>query len=211
MFARMTTITIKLGEIDRAIATFRKSVLPAAKMQRGFRGACLMVDRPSGKGIAVTFWPSEKTASVNENNLYYQAQLIEFLDQFASPPIRQGFEVCVHDRKPPRPGSEGARSGPRVPFIDLVVLVFDRYPPRKADMLITKRIKNDVVIFDVDGEIKRSDITDTTLHDLVKSVSRGASASSSSISRRSGSSTASASGRSWPATSPPTTWAASSS
>jgi len=37
-------------------------------------------------------------------------------------------------------------------------------------MTITKRIKNDVVIFDVDGEIKRSDITDTTLHDLVRSV-----------------------------------------
>jgi|WetSurMetagenome_2_1015567.scaffolds.fasta_scaffold1309486_1 heme-degrading monooxygenase HmoA len=100
MFARMTTITIKPGEIDRAIATFRKSVLPAAKTQRGFRGACLMVDRPSGKGIAVTFWPSEKTASVNENNLYYQAQLIKFLDQFAAPPIRQGFEVCVHEWKP---------------------------------------------------------------------------------------------------------------
>jgi anti-anti-sigma factor len=37
-------------------------------------------------------------------------------------------------------------------------------------MIITKRQKNDVVIFDVDGEIKRSDITDITLHDLVKSV-----------------------------------------
>ena len=35
-------------------------------------------------------------------------------------------------------------------------------------MTITKRVKNDVVIFDVDGEIKRSDITDTTLHDLDK-------------------------------------------
>lgn len=37
-------------------------------------------------------------------------------------------------------------------------------------MVITKRVKEDIVIFDVDGEIKRSDITDVTLHDLVKSV-----------------------------------------
>jgi anti-sigma B factor antagonist len=37
-------------------------------------------------------------------------------------------------------------------------------------MTITKRVKSDVVIFDVDGEIKRTDITDTTLHDLVKAV-----------------------------------------
>ena len=37
-------------------------------------------------------------------------------------------------------------------------------------MVITKRVKEDIVIFDVDGEIKRSDITDVTLHDLVKAV-----------------------------------------
>ncbi len=35
-------------------------------------------------------------------------------------------------------------------------------------MVITKREKNSVVIFDIDGEIKRSDITDITLHQLVK-------------------------------------------
>ena len=69
MFARMTTIRIKPGEIDRAITTFRKSVLPAAKTQRGFRGACLLVDRQGGIGIAVTFWPTEKTASVNETEI----------------------------------------------------------------------------------------------------------------------------------------------
>jgi len=37
-------------------------------------------------------------------------------------------------------------------------------------MIISKRDKNNVVIFDVEGEIKRSDITDVTLHDLVKAV-----------------------------------------
>jgi anti-anti-sigma factor len=35
-------------------------------------------------------------------------------------------------------------------------------------MRITPRQKNDVVIFDIEGEIKRSDITDVTLHQLVK-------------------------------------------
>jgi len=35
-------------------------------------------------------------------------------------------------------------------------------------MQINKREKNSVVIFDIDGEIKRSDITDITLHQLVK-------------------------------------------
>jgi anti-anti-sigma factor len=35
-------------------------------------------------------------------------------------------------------------------------------------MKITSRQQNDIVIFDIDGEIKRSDICDFTLHQLVK-------------------------------------------
>ncbi len=35
-------------------------------------------------------------------------------------------------------------------------------------MVIKSRKKNDIIIFDVEGEIKRSDISDVTLHQLVK-------------------------------------------
>jgi len=35
-------------------------------------------------------------------------------------------------------------------------------------MNIQKRVQDGVVIFDIEGEIKRSDITDVTLHQLVK-------------------------------------------
>jgi anti-anti-sigma factor len=35
-------------------------------------------------------------------------------------------------------------------------------------MIIHRREKNDIIIFDIEGEIKRSDITDVTLHQLVK-------------------------------------------
>jgi anti-anti-sigma factor len=35
-------------------------------------------------------------------------------------------------------------------------------------MKISTREKNDVLIFDIEGEIRRSDITDITLHQLVK-------------------------------------------
>lgn len=35
-------------------------------------------------------------------------------------------------------------------------------------MQIKSREKNDVVIFDIEGEIRRSDITDLTLHQMVK-------------------------------------------
>ncbi len=35
-------------------------------------------------------------------------------------------------------------------------------------MEINSRIKDDVIIFDIEGEIRRSDITDVTLHQMVK-------------------------------------------
>jgi heme-degrading monooxygenase HmoA len=33
-----------------------------AKKQKGYRGACLLVDRAAGQGRTVTFWRSEKDA-----------------------------------------------------------------------------------------------------------------------------------------------------
>lgn len=35
-------------------------------------------------------------------------------------------------------------------------------------MVINSREKDDVIIFDIEGEIRRSDITDVTLHQMVK-------------------------------------------
>lgn len=40
-------------------------------------------------------------------------------------------------------------------------------------MVINSREKEDVIIFDIEGEIRRSDITDVTLHQLVKDQLEG--------------------------------------
>jgi heme-degrading monooxygenase HmoA len=96
MFARMTVMPIRPDRLDDAIRIYRKSVIPEAKRQAGFRGACLLTDRQAGKGIAVTFWKDEKTAVANEESCYYQEQLVKFISLFAGPPIREGYEVNVH-------------------------------------------------------------------------------------------------------------------
>ena len=74
---------------------------PSARKQKGFRGACLLIDRPDGKGIAVTFWRTEKDARSNEENRYYQEQLVKFLTFFAAPPIREGFTVEIYGLETP--------------------------------------------------------------------------------------------------------------
>jgi anti-anti-sigma factor len=38
----------------------------------------------------------------------------------------------------------------------------------REKMVINTREKNDIIIFDIEGEIRRSDISDVTLHQLVK-------------------------------------------
>jgi len=96
MYARLTLVQVKPERIDEAIKLYKKSVIPAAKKQKGFMGAYLLLDRQAGKGIPMTFWRSEKLALANEENLYYQEQLVKFLDLFSGPPIKEGYEVVLH-------------------------------------------------------------------------------------------------------------------
>lgn len=100
MFARMTIIQVEPEKIDDAVRIYKKSVVPEAKKQKGYRGACVLVDPKSGKCISVTFWRTEKDAIANEESLYYQEQLVKFLNLLAGPMIREGYEVRVHSMNP---------------------------------------------------------------------------------------------------------------
>jgi len=95
MYARLTIMQVKPDRIDEAIKLYKKSVVPAAKKQKGFMGAYLLTDRQAGKGISITYWRSERLALANEESLYYQEQLVKFLELFAGPPIKEGYEVSL--------------------------------------------------------------------------------------------------------------------
>lgn len=95
MYARVTEINIKPERIEEGIELYRTSVVPAAKSQKGFVGVYLLTNRPTGQGLAITFWKTEKDCLANEHNRYYQEQLAKFLDFYSSPPIREGYEVTV--------------------------------------------------------------------------------------------------------------------
>ena len=118
MFARMMTLPLKPESIEAAVKLFRTSVVPGARKQKGFRGACLLLDRPAVKCVAVTFWRSEADARANEENLFFQEQLVKFVPYFSSPPIREGFEVCVHslETQPKPKPSEKIKGKKRSPL-----------------------------------------------------------------------------------------------
>ncbi len=95
MFVRMTTLNVKPESVDEGIAIYKKSVVPAARSQKGFVATYLLVDRPTGKSMAVTFWKSEEDALANEHSLYYQEQILKFVHLLVTNPIREGYEVAV--------------------------------------------------------------------------------------------------------------------
>jgi heme-degrading monooxygenase HmoA len=98
MFARLTILALKKGKSEEAVRIYETSILPAAKAQKGYQGSYVLVDWKADTGIVVTFWESEKDATANEENRYYQEQLIKVMNLFAAPPIREGYEVAVESR-----------------------------------------------------------------------------------------------------------------
>ena len=95
MFARLTIVQVKIDKMDETIKIFEDSVVPAAKSQKGSRGAYLLTDRKTGKGISISLWDSEEDAVANEQSGYYQEQVGRFKDFFTAPPTQEGYEVSI--------------------------------------------------------------------------------------------------------------------
>jgi len=94
MFARLTSTQVKEDKMDEAVKVTRDSVLPAAKSQKGFRGAYLL-SQPKGKAIMISLWETEEDAVTGEKSGYYQEQLAKFKDMFAAPPTHEGYELSL--------------------------------------------------------------------------------------------------------------------
>ena len=71
MFARVTTLEVRPERLDEMNREGAEHVLPALRMQDGFGGGLVLVDRSSGKVIAVTFWESEQAMEITEEAAYW--------------------------------------------------------------------------------------------------------------------------------------------
>jgi heme-degrading monooxygenase HmoA len=66
MFARVSEITGPIDQLDRGIAGFRDQVVPAVRGMNGFVRAYLLVDRASGKTLAISVWETEEAMRASE-------------------------------------------------------------------------------------------------------------------------------------------------
>ena len=95
MFARLTIVQVNIDKLDETKRIYEENVIPAAKSQKGYRGAYLLSDSKTGKGVSITLWDSEEDAIANEQSGYYQEQVGKFKGLFKTPPIREGYEVSI--------------------------------------------------------------------------------------------------------------------
>lgn len=94
MFARTTTMQLKIAFIDEALEIYKNSIVPAAQAQKGLVELKFLLDRSSGRAMAIAIWETEEYAKANEQNHYYQEQLVKLMSFYAYPPIKEGFEIA---------------------------------------------------------------------------------------------------------------------
>ena len=77
MFARTTTMQLKIAFIDDALEVYKNSIVPAAQSQKGLIELNMLIDRNSGKAMAIAIWETEQDAKASEESHYYQEQLVK--------------------------------------------------------------------------------------------------------------------------------------
>src|SRR6202035_2999202 len=66
MFARVSTYEGPPDKLDEVLRVTREKVIPGAEKLEGVEGACLLVDRKTGKSMSISLWSSEKGARASE-------------------------------------------------------------------------------------------------------------------------------------------------
>jgi len=94
MHARVVTVQIQPGKTDEAIGIYR-DVVSAGKAQKGFKGALLLTDPNTGKGLSVTTWETEADMIATETSGWWQEQIAKFGEALAGPPVREHYAVSV--------------------------------------------------------------------------------------------------------------------
>jgi heme-degrading monooxygenase HmoA len=94
MHARVTIIHVAQEKLAEATGIFKNSVVPAVKAQKGSRGAYLLADPKTGKGLAITLWETEADMLAGDGG-FHQEQVAKFKHLYTAPPLRETYEVMV--------------------------------------------------------------------------------------------------------------------
>jgi len=66
MFARVSTFQGSPDQTAESISVAREQILPAARLQDGFRGIYILFDRENGRSLSITLWETEEDLRASE-------------------------------------------------------------------------------------------------------------------------------------------------
>ena len=99
MHCRAVSARVKPEKTQEAVDLYEKSVVPAARLQKGFHDAFLMVDPATGRALSISIWDSQSDMVEGERNGYYRTQVAKFGTMLAEPPLAEHYELkaVVHN------------------------------------------------------------------------------------------------------------------
>ncbi len=92
MYARMVTGQYQPGKIDEGVQIFLNSILPAARQQPGYKGAMALVDRTTGKAIAIGLRETAADMQATETSGYLQEQVAKVMPLLVGAPVVEVYE-----------------------------------------------------------------------------------------------------------------------
>lgn len=95
MHARVVSMEMLPIDVGEAARIYQDRVLPAAREQRGFRGALMLTDPDTGEGLSISFWNSEEDMHASEVSGFYHKKLSDLDALLISTPVRKHYEVSA--------------------------------------------------------------------------------------------------------------------
>ncbi len=93
MYVRVINSQLVSGKTDDALSIWRDKVAPSLKQAKGFKGAYLVGDRKTGKGVTITLWETQADADAMNAALAQTLALFDGL--FAAQPSLETYEVLL--------------------------------------------------------------------------------------------------------------------
>ena len=96
MHARVTSLGGSPDDVESGISSFRENVVPFTQEQGG-KGSILLVDRSSGKAIAITLWEDEQALRASEERANaLRAQAADDMGAAQEPSVER-YEVAIFE------------------------------------------------------------------------------------------------------------------
>ena len=107
MYTRVTHFQGSPERADEGIQAFQKHATPAVQRQPGFQGAYVLIDRASGKGLAISFWATEAALTASEAVVRtVREQSLRAFGGTATPTTER-YDVAVQAAGPARSADTG--------------------------------------------------------------------------------------------------------